>query len=58
MEEELHTRDMLFDMPLSTSADFGTLLANLRIKGEQAPEDLVSRGFAKATDRRSLTASR
>jgi hypothetical protein len=57
MEEELHTRDALFDMPLSTPRDFGTLLANLRIKGEQAPEDLGSRGFAKATDRRSLTAS-
>jgi hypothetical protein len=41
--------DALFEKPSSTYADFGTLLANVAAKREQAPEDLVSRGFAPAT---------
>ena len=50
--------DALFERPSSTHADFGTLLANLADKREQALEDLSSRGFARATIDRSLTDSR
>jgi hypothetical protein len=41
--------DALSEKPSSTHVDFGTLLANLEAKGEQALEDLSSRGFAWAT---------